>query len=140
MSLKNMKSDLEAYLIANLSDVSIKYNNTNIYILNGVQLNQSQIDSLGIFIDIELVPNGNKRELISSNAPFKTKAFFQLNIYNKLGTGTGLVYTTIETLDSILREKLIGVGTTAHQTETLPSVKLGEHEITPHLLECSYWN
>lgn len=139
MSILTIKSDLEAHLTTNLTGIAIKYNNTNVYMLNGIQLTQSQIDSLLFFIEPSIIPISSDRELMSTDTPFMYEAFFQIDLYNKINTGTGLVFSTINTLDDMFREKYIGQ-TLCTNTKTIGSFISGEFEIVPHRIKASLWS
>lgn len=139
MSLKNSKAILETYLDSNISNVAIKWNNTSTYVLNGVKLTQAQVDALTFFIAPKIIPISNEREIISGTTPFKTKLFFQIDIYNKIGAGSGKVYSTIETLDSLFREKTIS-NLICLRTNTINSFDSGDFTITPHRIVCQLWN
>ena len=85
MSLKQIKNTLEAYLIANVTTVPIKMEETTLYRLNGVALTQAQIDSLDFFIEPVIIQISSDREIMSTSTPFLYEIFFQINIYSKIG-------------------------------------------------------
>lgn len=139
MSLSTIKSDLENHLKLNLTNVAIKFNNTNYYMKNNAPLGQAEIDALTFFVEPKVIPISDDRELMSSDTPFATICFFQIDIYNKVGTGTGLVHSTIETLNITYREQYVN-STLIYKTNTIGSFVEGEFEITPHRLFCELRN
>ena len=130
MSIKLIKTVLENYLNTNVTTLNIKWNNTSSYSLNGVALNQAQIDALTFFIEPKIVPISQDRELMSTNKPRRYEIFFQIDIYSKINSGTGAIFTAIELLDSVFVEEIIS-GVTVYTSTTLGSFQEGEFLITP---------
>ena len=130
MSLKLIKSTLEAYLNSNVTTYAIKWNNTSSYTLNSVSLTQAQIDALTFFIEPNIVPITQDREIMSTNKPRKYEVFFQIDIYVKLNTGTGSIYTAIELLDTVFVEEIVS-GVVVESSKILGSFESGEFIITP---------
>ena len=138
MSIKTIKSTLEAYLNSNVTTYALKWNNTSSYTLNGVTLDQTQIDALTIFFEPNIVPISQDRELISSTTPRKYEVFFQIDIYAKLNTGTGAIYTAIELLDTVFVEEIVS-GVVVEDSKTLGSFESGEFLITPVWYLAYFW-
>ena len=139
MSINTIKNTMETYLRANLTDVAIKFNNTDYYEKNQVQLIQADIDALTLFVEPSIIPIEDNREVMSDPTPFKTRVFFQVSIYNKIGLGTGYVYTIVETLNTLFREQTIN-NVVCERVETLGSFTSGDFEVTPHRVVCHLWN
>jgi hypothetical protein len=131
MSLKQIKNTLEAYLIANVTTVPIKMEETTLYRLNGVALTQAQIDSLDFFIEPVIIQISSDREIMSTSTPFLYEIFFQINIYSKIGDGMGLTATQIVALDSIFREKIIS-DVVCSRISVLNKYYNGSHVVVPY--------
>lgn len=139
MSIKTIKTTLENHLKLNLANIAIKWNNTSYYSKNNAPLGQAEIDALTFFVEPKIIAISDERELISSGSPFKTEIFLQIDIYNKINQGTGAVYSTIETLNSMFREQIIS-GVVCERVNTIGSFIDGEWTITPHRVKCYFWN
>ena len=131
MSLKQIKNTLEAYLIANVTTVPIKMEETTLYRLNGVALTQAQIDSLDFFIEPVIIQISSDREIMSTSTPFLYEIFFQINIYSKIGDWMGLTATQIVDLDSIFREKIIS-DVVCSRISVLNKYYNGSHVVVPY--------
>ena len=130
MSIKTIKNTLENHLNSLYTTQAIKWNNTSAYTLNSVSLTAAQIDALTFFVEPRIVPISQDRELMSSSTPRKFEVFFQIDIYNKVNTGTGSIYTAIDTLDAIFVEQIVS-GVVIEDSKTLGSFTEGEFVITP---------
>ena len=130
MSIKTIKNTLENHLNSLYTTQAIKWNNTSAYTLNSVGLTPEQITALTFFVEPKVVPISQDREIFSTTAPRKFEVFFQIDIYNKLNTGTGTAYTAIEVLDAIFVEQIVS-GVTVQDSKTLGSFEEGEWLITP---------
>jgi hypothetical protein len=130
MSIKTIKTTLENYLNTNVTTLAIKWNNTSAYTLNGTQLISSKVNALTFFIEPNIIPIAQDRALMSSATPRRFEVFFQIDIYAKLNTGTGAIYTAIELLDAVFVEEIIS-GVTIESSKTLGSFESGEYLITP---------
>lgn len=139
MSIKTIKSELESYLKLNLADIAIKWNNTTVYIKNNIVLTQSEIDALTFFIEPNIIPISDDRDLMSSAAPFYTDVFFQMDIYNKSGYGTGEIFDAIESLNALFKEKYIS-NVLCDRVSTINTFDSGEWTITPHRIHASIRN
>jgi len=139
MSIKVIKATLEEHIKTNLTNVAIKWNNTNSYTKNGATLGQTEIDALTLFVEPKIIPITSNRELISDTSPYNTIVFFQLDIYNKINTGTGAVFDVIDLVDATLREVMVGTVLCTY-TKTIGSFTEGEFEITPHRIKASAWS
>lgn len=139
MSLDYMKEKLETHLRLNLTDIAIKWEETNFYIKNNINLSESEIGNLNLFVEPKCIVIDDERELMSSGTPFKTSIFFQINIYNKRGIGTGLTTETIKTLNTMYREQYID-GMYCDRVRTENPFVDGENLITPHRLVFHLWN
>jgi hypothetical protein len=131
MSLKTIKDTLEAYLVANITDVVIKRFNTTYYTLNGASVPVSTS-----FIEAKLLPLTQDRYLMSSAKPIDYRAFFQIDIYDELGDGMGATQTIIERLDVLFREHIEG-NIVCEKTNTLNSFASGNNMITPYRVTVS---
>lgn len=139
MSLQYIKNTLEDYLVANVTTVSIKRDNTTYYTLNGVMLTQAQIDALEFFIEPKLIPITQDRELYSSATPIAYEAYFQIDIYVQNGEGMGGAYNFIAQMDALFREQIIS-SVTCLKTATLNSFEVGEFTVLPYRVLAQYRN
>ena len=130
MSLKTIKTTLENYLNANVTTTAIKWNNTATLTLNSVVQTPEQVDALTMFIEPKVVPVSQDRELLSSAKPRKFEMFFQIDIYNKVGAGTGAIYSMIELLDAVFVEETV-TGVVVSDSKALNSFVVGDWNITP---------
>ena len=138
MSIDTMKNALETYLKTNVTTTAIKYNMTSYYELNGVALNQSQIDALDFFIAPSIVPISQDREMMSSSNPFRYEIFFQIDIYSKPTDGMGATYEAVDDLETLFREKTIS-NIVCLRTETISTIEKDGWVITPYRILCYLW-
>ena len=138
MSINTIKKTLENHLNENITTIAIKWNNTNSYSLNGVALTQSEVDALTLFIEPKIVPISQDRELMSSDKPIRYDVFFQVDIFNKINTGTGGIYSAIELLDTVFVEEIIN-DVVVERSTTLGSFESGENLITPVRFFSYFW-
>ena len=139
MSIKSIKAILEDHLKINLANVAIKWNNTNYYTKNNAPLGQAEIDALTFYIEPKVIAISDERELMSTTKPFQTDIFFQIDIYNKVGNGTGLTYSTIETLNTMFREQIISE-VVCDRVTTINTFTSGEWTIVPHRIHAKMFN
>lgn len=139
MSILSVKTTLENYLRLNLSNITIKWHNTSVYVKNNIMLTPEEVNALEFFVEPKIIPISDDRELMSTGTPFKTEIFFQIDIYNRLNKGTGDVYEAVATLDSLFRESTIG-SVVCDRTTTLSAFESGEYQITAYRVHAYLWN
>ena len=139
MSILTIKSALETHLKTNITDVAIKWNNTSHYTKNNIALTQIEIDALEFFIEPKIIPISDSREMMSTDNPFSTEVFFQIDIYNKVNSGSGDVFNTIESLNTLFRESYVS-SVLCDYVDTINTFEADEWVITPHRIHAKLWS
>ena len=139
MSLNTIKSTLDQYLYANITDVVIKNENSLVYTLNSVPLTSDQLNNLQYFILPKIVPITQDDELISGGETVNTRAFYQVEIFVKKGVGTGDALTMEDRLNTLYRNQLIG-NVTCENTSVLSPFEDGEWYVTVHRISVREWS
>lgn len=130
MSIKVIKSTLETKLNTNMTAIAIKWNDTTSYTLNSVPLTSVQVDNLTNFLAPKIIPISQDREIMSSATPRKFEVFFQVDIFSKVGGGTGNDYDLVEALDAVFFETITS-DVVVERSTVLTSFQVDGFLITP---------
>ena len=107
MGLGNIKASLETFLNDNLTDVAIKWSNTNTYTLNGTALTELQVANLTLFVEPLIIPLSEDKTIFSNENGYKNEAIFQLTTYGKQNKGMGAIISNADTMNLLYREEII---------------------------------
>ncbi len=139
MSILTIKQTLEAVLNTNITTTAIKWSNTAVTTLNNATLTTAQVNALTMYIEAKIIPIEQQRELVSSDNGVNHKAFFQVDIYIKSGSGTGSAYILAEQLDTIFRDKKF-TNVVCESVESLGSFPVEEWIVFPVRVLARTWN
>lgn len=138
MSLQKIKSNLEPYLFAQITDIPIKAYNTNVYTLNSLPIN---IENESLFIEPRIIPIEQPLSLMSTNEKYLTRAFYQIAIFQKLNEGTGDTLGLEARLNTLFRNKIIGTDkVTCRDSSVLSPFEDGEWSITTYRVVSELWS
>lgn len=127
MSLKQIKDELENYLIASITSTAIKFANTEIIQLNGASVNQ---DDQNIFIEPKIVPISSNIDLINTNTDTQYRCFFQIDIFRRKNQGMGSALTLASDLQALYK-KYSNNDVVCENTNALGSFEEGDWVILP---------
>ena len=130
MSLGNIKAELETYLDDNLTNVAIKWSNSDTYTKGGSVLSATEISNLTLFIEPMIIPLSDKKEVISGVVGYKNKVIFQISVYGKKNKGMGSIISNADISKALYKEKTIN-GVVCESSEYLPYYDFGEWVVLP---------